>query len=157
MNTSNENDGVCKVYYLPSIDQSPTKVSVVEEVLLQVKAKSEALGIKESDLVFDHAIYRIALEILMDPRNEELKKFINLRMGAFHASCIFIAVIGKRFGAAGLKDLLVESGLVGTASAESILKGKQYNRAVRYLKVVYEALQRLKVEAFEQWLSSQQK
>ena len=90
----------------------------------------------------------------MDPRNRDLQRFINLRMGAFHASCIFIAVIGKRFAAAGLKDLCIEAGLVGVSSVESMLKGKHYNRAVRCLKIAYEAFQRLKFEAFEKWLKN---
>ena len=64
-----------KVFYLPSIDKSPTKINTVYEVLLQVKAKAEALRNTEADLVLDDAIY--------------------LRMGGYHASCIFIAVIGK--------------------------------------------------------------
>ena len=34
------------------------------------------------------------------------------------------------------------------------MKVKQYNRAVLLLKVVYEALQQIKLEAFEEWLLS---
>ena len=46
-----------KVFYLPSIDKSPTKISTVYEILFQVKAKAEALSNTEADLVLDHAIY----------------------------------------------------------------------------------------------------
>ncbi|XP_066913065.1 uncharacterized protein [Clytia hemisphaerica] len=34
----------------------------------------------------------------------------------------------------------------------SVLRGKRYNKAVRALKIMHEALQRLKFEAFENWL-----
>ena len=68
-------------------------------------------------------------------------------MGGFHASCMLIAVIGKRFGAAGLKDLWIKAALIGISSVESMIREKQYNRGVRALKMVYEALQRLKIEA----------
>ena len=135
------------VFYLPSIDKSPTKINTVYEVLLQVKAKAEALRNTEADLVLDHAIYCKALLILMEPKNMQLKSFINLRMGGFHASCMLIAVIGKCFGAAGLKDLWIEAALIGISSVESMIREKQYNRGVRALKMVYEALQRLKIEA----------
>ena len=91
----------------------------MEEVLQQVKTKQ-----KEGDLVLDHTIYNLALEKLMDPKNEELKSLINLRIGGFHACCIFIAVIGKRFAAADLQDFCIEADLVGTASAEKIMKDK---------------------------------
>jgi hypothetical protein len=53
------------------------------------------------------------LEILLNPDYEELKEFIVLRMGAFHTSMTFLAVIGKRFADAGLRDLIVESDLLG--------------------------------------------
>ena len=77
--------------------------------MFQVKAKAEALINTEVDLVLDHTIYCKALLILMEPKNIQLKNFINLRMVGFDASCIFIAVIGKRFGAAGIKDLCIEA------------------------------------------------
>ena len=115
------------VFYLPSIDKSPTKISTVYEVLFQVKAKAEALSNTEPDLVLDHAIYCKALLILMEPKNIQLKNFINLRMGGFHASCIFVAVIGKRFVAAGLKELCIEATLIRISSVESMIRGKQYN------------------------------
>ena len=82
-----------KVFYLPSIDKSPTKTSTVYEVLLQVKAKAEKLSNTEADLVLDHVIYYKALLILMELKNIQLKNFINLRMGGFHASCIFIVYL----------------------------------------------------------------
>ena len=93
----------------------------------------------------------------MEPKNIQLKNFINLRMVGFDASCIFIAVIGNRFGASGLKGLCIEATLVGMRSVESKIRGKQYNRGVRTLNMVYEALQRLKIEAFERWLKDEQK
>ena len=145
------------IYYLPTINKSPTKMDTVQEILFQVKAKSEALNLTAADLVLDHAIFCKALDIMMDPRNLELRNFINIRMGGFHVSCIFIAVIGKRFAAAGLRDIIIEAGLTGQGAVESVLKGKQYNRAVRVLKFVYEALQRLKFDTFEEWLLSQDK
>ena len=154
--THNDNH-LSKTFYLPSIAQPPTKISTVEEVLCQVKKKAEALKNKEADLVLDHAIYCKALEVIMDPRNLELCNFVNLRMGAFHASCIFIAVIGKQFGAAGLKDVCIETSLIGIGSVDRVLKGKQYNKGVRALKIIYEALQRLKLKAFKRWLRKENK
>ena len=95
-----DDNHLSKTFYLPSIAQPPTKISTIQEALFQVKEKAEALKNKEADLVLNHAIYCKALELIMDPRNLELCNFVNLRMGAFLASCIFMAVIGKRFGAA---------------------------------------------------------
>ena len=56
-------DTISEVYYLPSINQSPTKMETVQEVLLQVKAKAEALDLTKVDLVLDHAIYCKPVEV----------------------------------------------------------------------------------------------
>ena len=78
---------------------------------------------------------------------------MNLRMEGFHACCSFLAVIGKRFGDAGLKDLIIESGLhLGDGTVEQILKGKQYNNAMRIHHVVAKVLRRKKTDAFTRWL-----
>ena len=37
-----------------------------------------------------------------------------------------------------------------------MIRGKQYNRGVRTIKMVYEALQRLKIETSERWLKDKQ-
>ena len=124
------------IHYLPAINQSPTKFDTVQEILVQVKKKSESLGLVSADLVMDHAIYTKALEVMVNPINQDLHNFINLHMGGFHACCIFLAVIAKRFSAAGLKDVIIETNLVGPGAVESVLKGKQYNRGIRVVKIL---------------------
>ncbi|CAB4001853.1 Hypothetical predicted protein [Paramuricea clavata] len=64
--------------------------------------------------------------------------------------CIFIAVIGKRFGDAGLRDIIVESTLLGESSVDQMFRGKHYNNAMRVLKYLYDAMKRHMIESFEQ-------
>ena len=73
-------------------------------------------------------------------------------MGVFHTICTMLAVIGKRFGDAGLRDLSVESGVIADGSIAGVLDGKKYNRAIRLHKLVYEALLRFAWSGFETWL-----
>ena len=110
-----------------------------------MKAKVEALGLTCTDLVLDHAIYAKASEVLQNPNNTDLKEFINLRMGGFHACRIFLAAIGKRFGSAGLHDLIVDACLSRPESINRILNGKEYNYGIRICKVIFEALQHAKI------------
>ena len=63
------------------------------------------------------------LGIKMSERNTHLRSFFNLRMGGFHATCVFLSVIGKRFANGRLKDLIVESRLLGEDQASQMLKG----------------------------------
>ena len=88
-------------------------MNTVLEVLMQSEAKAKAMNLPKTELVLDQAIYAKAVEILNNPSHEDLKKFINLRMGAFHTICIFLAVIVKRFGDAGLRDWIIEADLIG--------------------------------------------
>ena len=78
-------------------------------------------------------------------------------MGPFHACCIYLAVLGKRIGFAGLTEIIVEADLNGPGSVEAVLRGKHYNRALRVMKTVYEALMRLIFEAFENWMHANRK
>ena len=145
-----DNDHFHNIGYLPAINQSPTSHDTVLELLSQSKLKAEKLGLMETDVVLDMAIYAKALEIILNPRYVDLKKFIVLRLGAFHTMCIFIAVIGKRFGDAGLRDVIVESNVLGESSVDQMFKGKHYNNAMRVLKYLYDAMKRHMIESYEQ-------
>ena len=92
---THDDNHLSKTFYLPSVAQPPTKISTLQEVLCKVKEKAETLENKEADLVLEHAIYCKVLEVIMGTINLELRNFVNLRMDAFHALCIFIAVINK--------------------------------------------------------------
>ena len=52
-------------------------------------------------------------------------------MGIFHMIMTFMHILSKRFSGAGLKDALIQSGVVAEGSVVSALKGKSYNRGVR--------------------------
>ena len=97
-------------------------------------------------------MYAKALEILW--RNQEEFNSVVLRMGSFHFSCVFLTIIGKRFAGSGLRDLLVESGVLAEGSVDGVLPGKHYNRGVRAHKLVMEALCRLQMEQFCTWCSN---
>ena len=119
---------------------------------LQCKAKAEALNLNVADLVLDHAIYSKVLEILMKKGNESLRGLINLRMGGFHACCIFLSVIGKRFADACLKGLIIESRIMREESVDQVMNGKHFNNAMKIRHAVAVALTRKKNDSFIGWL-----
>ena len=147
------NDFPDKVVHLPSINKSPAEMATVNEVLRLVKAKADALQLTEIDLVFDHAIYGKAFEIIRNPVDGSLKNAINLRMGGFHVECIFLSVISKRFLDGGIKGLVIEALLLEEGSTISALPSPHYSKAMRIHKYVYEAFVRCKIQSFEEWLA----
>ena len=68
-------------------------------------------------------------------------------MGGFPGICIFLGVLGKRFGDVALKDIVVEAGLIGNKTVDQALKGKHYNNA--YVSI----LQLLKRSQKKRWKS----
>ena len=104
------------VGYLPPIDKSPTHHNTVQEVLVQCMEKTDAFELNKTDLVLDHAIYAKAIEIIIDGKNESLKSFINIRMGGFYTHAFSLESL--------VKDLIIESDLLGENSTNQLLKGK---------------------------------
>jgi hypothetical protein len=135
------NIGYCEV-----IDASPTELPVVYNVLKRSISMADQLNQQDVVVVFDQAIYAKALEIIWK-HPVEFKRVVPC-MGAFHIACTFLAVIGKRFGDAGLKDVLIESGIIGSGSVSAVLEGRHYNRGVRVHKIVMEAMLRMCWSAF---------
>lgn len=138
------------VGYLPVIPTSPTQLSTVYVLLQRSIEVADQLDQNSVVIVLDQAIYCKAQEILW--KNKEQFSRVVLRMGGFHIALTFLAVIGKRFGDAGLSDILVESGVVGSNAITGVVSGKHYNRAVRAHKIVVEALHRTLWKMFEESL-----
>ena len=95
------------VGYLPIIPASPTELSTVYEAMLRSCAIAKALHQEHVIITLDQAVYYKAQEIKW--KHPDQFKDVVLWMGAFHIATTFLAVLGKRFGDAGLQDLLVES------------------------------------------------
>ena len=69
-----------------------------------------------------------------------------------HTICTFLAVIGKRFQDAGLRDVCVESGVIADRSAAGVLEGRSYKLPIWFHKIMFEALNRIVRNGFQQWI-----
>ena len=59
-------------------------------------------------------------------------------MGIFHLIIVYMSILNKRFGSAGMRDALVQSSIVAEGSVDSALRGKSYNRGMRLYKIFCE-------------------
>eukprot|EP00794_Sanderia_malayensis_P001125 gene1125-481_t len=66
-----------------------------------------------------------------------------LMLGNFHLMVMYLDVIGKCFGDAGLRDVMVQSDVITQGSVDKALSGHMYNRAVLMHKLMYESLMRI--------------
>lgn len=55
------------------------------------------------------------------------------------------------------QDILIESEVVAPGSVKGVLSGKHYNRSIRAHKIIYEALERLRLQSFEKSLTTAEK
>ena len=136
--------------YLPTIDAPATDLSTVYEVLNQSLKIKDSLKLQSIVVVFDQALYAKATEI----KWKHKEKFSNLilRVGVFHTICTLLGIIGKRFQDAGLRDICIETGVIAEGSVSGVLDGHRYNRAVRFHKLMYEALMRVIWSGFQTWI-----
>ncbi|XP_028419097.1 uncharacterized protein LOC114544759 [Dendronephthya gigantea] len=143
---SNEIPDVSRVGYLPVIDASPTEYSTINTILTRSTEIADKLELRYAVLVFDEAVYA---KVQHARWKEEtfLNRFV-VRLGEFHTIMCYLSAMSKIFEDGGLKDAFIESGIVSEGSIKGILSGKHYNRAVSCHKIMYEALQRLRFQAF---------
>ena len=138
--------------YLPTRNTPATNMSTVHEVLVQSTQIMDSLHLQSIVCVFDQALYAKAAEI----KWKHMDSFgrVVLRMGAFHTTCCLLSILGKRFANAGLRDIIIETGIIAEGSVSAVLDGRMYNRAVRCHKLLYEALLRITWKGFIPWISS---
>ncbi|XP_056105946.1 uncharacterized protein LOC130084505 [Rhinichthys klamathensis goyatoka] len=134
------------LYYLPVIEASPTEMSTVNTILKRSVQIANQLELDHIVLVFDQAIYAKAQQIRW--KDDDFTQRIVIRLGEFHTCMSYLSILGKRFGDAGLQDILIESEVVAPGSINGVISGHHYNRSIRAHKLLYESLQRIRLLTF---------
>ena len=117
---------ISAIHYLPVIEAPPTDNSTIMEIFNRSTELCRQLEIEQMVLVFDQAIYSKAQIIRWD--TPALRDRFILRLGEFHTAMSFLGVLGKRYGPAGLQDILIESECVAQGSMNGVLSGHNFNR-----------------------------
>ncbi|KAK1885936.1 G polyprotein [Dissostichus eleginoides] len=133
------------------IEASPTEMSKVNTILKRSVQIADQLELDHIVLVFDQAIYAKAQQIRW--KDVEFTKRLVIRLGEFHTCMSYLSILGKRFGDAGLQDILIESEVVAPGS----INGHHYNRSMRAHKLLYESLQRIRFITFMDSLPPQER
>ena len=129
------------ISYLDTLDSPAADLKTADEVLSRGCEVKNRLKLNAAVCVFDQAFYAMAREVY--------SKHKELMMGGFHLLLMLLGVMGSRFGDAGLRELAVQSDVVAEGSVDKALNVKQYNRAVRLHKCVYETIVRLLLKEFQ--------
>ena len=143
------------IVFNPIIMSTPNDYNTVYPVLKRTKEQINALGQSVCPIVFDMGILAKALEVVL-ARPEELSGVVPLE-GGIHFLVSLFGGIGYIYGDAGLKDVMVESDVFAKLTAEHILSGKDFNRALRAILMIDEVLSRHFLLQFDKWAEKNSK
>lgn len=141
--------------YAPIIVAKPADPPTVYTTMVRCKQMTNALGQTHSIQTMDQQLYAVAQQVKLSTIT--LLQDHVLRLGGFHSLCTFIATIGKLWGDGGLKALFVDSDVYAACSADMMLEGKHFHRAVRGLTLAYEAFMQLFLSEFFKWCETEEK
>ena len=127
------------------VNSNPTHLSTVNAVFLKSLAIANELETECIVLTFDLAFYAKAQQVCW---NDIMYMQTVVRLGEFHICLSFLSVIDKHFKDSKLADILLEAGTVVQGSLPRVIKGRHYNRSVRVIKIMAEALRRKLLSTF---------
>ena len=107
---------------------------------------AKSVNQKHVVLTVDEALYPKLLELKWSV--DEYKDLLIPCLGGLHISMNFLGVIGCHMSDSGLRELWVESDLLGSNAAQQVLTGKSYARATRGHKITLQALWQLLTPRF---------
>ena len=137
------------VTYAPVVDSKPSDMNTVFTTMKKCMGMSKVVGQHNSIQTFDQQLYAVSQQVKWSMPN--VFRTHILQLGGFHTLSCFIASIDKLWADGGLRDLMVDSGVYTGCTVDQMLSGKQFNRAVRGLTLVDEALMYLWFVAFFKW------
>ena len=137
--------------HLPIINAPAHDYDVLWTVMARCMDITRHLGQEFCVLTLDLQLYSKA-KLLQWFKMNECENMI-LMLGGFHTQMNFAKVIGKHMTDSGLKEIWIDSSLFGENTAERILQGKGWNRAIRANKLTLEALWRILWPQFKDWLA----
>ena len=90
---------------------------LIFQVMSRALSTIKSLHLVSIVCVFDQAIYCKACQIKW--REPEKFRICVFMMGMFHLIMTYMAILNKSFSGAGLKDALIESGVIAEGSVDS--------------------------------------
>ena len=108
------------VAYPPIIDAKPADMATVYTTMCKCTEMSTAVGQGCSVQTFDQQLYAIA-QLVKWSMPEKFESHV-LRLGGFHTLSCFMSALGKIWATAGLRDLLVDSGVYDGCTVDKYCK-----------------------------------
>jgi hypothetical protein len=135
-----------KVGFVPVLPYPVTRHDTVYTAMKNLQAILQHLKQPKIAIACDEGVYRIAREIQL-LRPTEFDNIV-LCLGTFHMAKVALGCIGKYMRNSGAEEIFVENGIFGVNVVESVMTGKHYNRSMKGIQLMNEALTRLKMKEY---------
>ena len=132
--------------FLPYIPHPVTEFSTVYTALKKFLAVLSRLNQTRLPVFCDEGVNRIVADITHHKKDEF--SGINRLLECFHMAKAAQYSIGKLIKHTGLDDALVETGAFGISIIESVTSGSHYDRPLRGLLILEDAVEALKWKTF---------
>ena len=120
----------CRVY--DPLSESINKNSTVQYILEQSPKASSEISQEPGVVTFNLTVAKKAYALVWQ-YSEQFSKII-VRMGVFHTIFSLFGTVWKMMKGSGFSEIVIESGICASGSLDSVISGKDFNRALRVRK-----------------------
>lgn len=152
---STNHSGITASAFMPLILNPAHEYGTLNTVLIRGITLADRLNYEYIVVTVDQALYCKLLELRWS--SEIYQKRVILRMGGLHIAMNYLRAIGQHMRDSGLSEIWIESGVLGAGSVEKVLEGKAYSKAMRVHKLTYQALWRILMPRFFEYLEKSHK
>lgn len=128
-------------------------VNTLNTVIKRGISLADKLNFEYIVFTVDQALYCKMLELRWS--SEVYQKRIILRMGGLHIAMNYMRAIGQHMKDSGLAEIWIESGVLGASSVNKVFEA--YSKAMRVHKMTYQAIWRILLPRFLQYLETSHK
>lgn len=153
--TSTNDSPITASGFMPLILNPAHEYNTLVLVLERCISVANHLNYKYVVLTVDQALHCR----LLDVRNtsESFKERVILKMGGLHLANNYIRAIGQHMANTGLAEIWLESGILGEGAIAKVLDGRDYAKAMRAHKLTFQALWRILIPKFIDYLKGKDK
>ena len=137
--------------HMPMILNPAHKYDTLNLVIQRCMAVSSHFGQKYTVITVDQQLFCKLHTIISNTPVYQHKVFP--RLGGLHISLNFQRIIGQHMSSCGLFDAWIESNLLGEVAAQKVFAGKSYSKAMRAHKITIQALWRIIIPRFMEFLN----
>lgn len=139
--------------FMPLILNPAHEYNTLSTVMLRSIAVADKLNYQYVVLTVDQQLHIKLLDVKWS--SPLFQERVVLMMGGFHIACNYMKAIGQHMINTGLTEMWIDCGVLSEGSTQKVLSGKAYAKGMRIHKLTYQALWRILMPKFLEFLEQE--